>query len=165
MLHRRLPTFVAALALAPLSGCALDTADTDTFHFGAADMEALATGDFTGTLTRPAKKATALTLHLDHVVKTSQPACGSRELYHAECIDLSDLGVAGTLTTADKTLDAAKVTGGFQVYGLDLSQGQLSFTTPASETFTIAYANQAFQDGQVLGAKGEAAGSFTLAKP
>ena len=60
MLHRRLPTFVAALALAPLSGCALDTADTDTFHFGAADMEALATGDFTGTLTRPAKKATGV---------------------------------------------------------------------------------------------------------
>jgi hypothetical protein len=155
---------LAPIALASLTGCSVTSSENDTFHFGVADMESVATGDFDGTLTRAGKKDTAMTLRLDHVVKTSQPQCGTRELYHTECIDLSELGVRGKLTTADKTYDDVTVTGQMQVYGLDLAQGELTFNTPDNQRFYVTYKEGAYTDGGVQTSKGDAVGTFTLTK-
>lgn len=155
----------ASIALAPLAGCVAPTEEEPAFTYGLADVKNAATGSFGGTLQRADGTATDLALELTYAPPAYTAQCGNRTLgYHVECVDESEMGLTGTITTGDGERKAEPVTGGFHVMGLNLTYGDLELETKAGERFSASWASGAFKDGRVWTKNGGALGTFTLAR-
>ncbi|MCC6648419.1 MAG: hypothetical protein IT374_22965 [Polyangiaceae bacterium] len=162
----RLPFPVLLVATLSLAACGGDDSSTpatgDAYEYTAADVRAVAAGDFKGAATLAGRPSTTLDLHLDHAPPGAQPSCGNRELTHPLCVSTSSMRLTGTLSTADKSFEQVAVTASFDVYGEKLTQGALRVTAGAT-TFSFPWANGAFGAGTVSDASG-AIGKATIGR-
>lgn len=151
------------LPLVLVVGCGSDSTASTTaadYHYGLPEMQKAVVGDYAGTLTPSGKAPTAVTLHLDYAPPAPKPACGSRVL----CIDESEIGLVGKFDAKDGSYTAAAVTGTFQVFGTELSSGNVSVRLPDGLTFSLPFASGALgTSASVIGPGGEA-GMLTLTK-
>ena len=127
-----------------LSACLLMAcgAEEEEFRFGAAEMQNAVTGEWTGTLTVGGQPTTH-SLHLERAEPSARPMCENRTFAHPQCIDMTTMGLVGTLTTADKAYTDAAVSGSFDVYGFELSGGDLLFDAADLHFATSFSAGQA----------------------
>ncbi|MBX3127632.1 MAG: hypothetical protein KF718_12990 [Polyangiaceae bacterium] len=135
------------------------------FKFGSSDMKAVAGGDWQGTLTLGGS-ATTYTLTLDYAAPSqpsSQPACTSRTLTGPACVTVSSMGFVGVLTSADSAFDGQAVSATFEVFGEELTNGQLMMKAGEHDLYA-SYGSGKFEGGNVS-LKGNTVGSFTMSRP
>lgn len=111
------------IACAVLAGCSSNP-EEPVYGFGESDMQGAILGDWSGNLTLSGQSPTTFTMNIVQV-PTLQPACGNRTFNAPLCIESTSMSVEATLTTADKAFDSAKLAGTFDVFGLELQQGEL----------------------------------------
>jgi hypothetical protein len=165
MAHRFQLSLALGTLLIALGGAACGASDSEQQApgFGAAEMEAIAVGDFTGSLTS-ASQSTPLKLQLAHAPPSSQPQCGNRVLgMGVECIDMTSLGLDGTFSTDDGKFAATPVKGSFMVYGVEIRGGNLQLTLPQGVTLSANYLDGKFQGCELRDAS-STLGTCTLTK-
>lgn len=173
MLDLRSLGYRSALGLASLlvlvggAGCGGEsTNETEgpAFEYGLSEMRATAEGTWTGAFERKGQPATTMTLVLAYSAPKAQPACDSRALGHPLCIDMSSIGIVGTLTTADGSYDKAPVTGSFNVMGTKLTNGDLFLALSDGLQMTATYdGDERFTNGTLSDGQGSA-GTFTMTR-
>jgi hypothetical protein len=156
-----LQTLIVLLCAFALPACT--TSSESEPAFGAEEMQAVVVGSWTGSLTSGGK-STEMKLVLEHAPPGTSPACSNRVLgVDPQCIDMTELGVKGTLTTADDAYKASPVTGSFRVMGLDLSGGFLELKLADGKTLSAQQQDKGFGSCKLYDDQGEA-GSCTMAK-
>lgn len=165
--HRSIGVALASLLLlagsAACSGADSPSETEPSFDYGLAEMRETAEGTWTGAFERTGAPATTMTLVLAYSPPKAQPACGNRALGQPLCIDMSSMGVTGTLLTADGAYDDAVVTGSFNVMGTKLTNGDLELALPDGLRMYANYNGGKFENGTLNDSKGSA-GTFTMAR-
>jgi hypothetical protein len=129
-----------AFVVNPGLGCSVEgeEADDDTFGFGGDEMTAAVVGQWRVTgdgislrLALQAADAPSKAALGPSFVRSAM-ACGGRTFFRsaAACIDVSKLHVAGEVVEASGSLDRARVTGDFTIYGGQLAPGELYLSFP-----------------------------------
>jgi len=128
---------------------ACGSSSEDEPKFGAAEMQAAAVGDFTGTLATDTQP-TSLNLHLEHAPPGSAPACSNRTLgMSPQCVDMTTLGLRGTITTGDGKLSQTPITGSFMAFGLELTSAELRLNLPQGALLTATWSSGKFNECSV----------------
>lgn len=154
---------LAAVVALSLPACAFNNNADPEPNFGAEEMQALIVGTWTGTLTLQGKTS-AMQLVLEHAPPGTSPACSNRTLgVDPACVDMTTLGVKGTLTTADGAYAASPVTGTFNVMGLELRGGFLELKLQDGKSLSAQHEGGGFTGCSVWADHGEA-GSCTMSR-
>jgi hypothetical protein len=163
--YRSTLSLIGLLLLLGGTGCGGESTETEAagFEYGLSEMRATAEGTWTGAFEQTGHPATTMTLVLTYSAPQAQPACGNRTLGQPLCIDMSSIGIVGTLTTADGSYDKAPVTGSFNVEGTKLVGGDLFITLPDGLRMGATYQDKHFTDGTLSDDHGSA-GTFTMAR-
>ncbi|HRI63851.1 MAG TPA: hypothetical protein PK156_06425 [Polyangium sp.] len=119
-------SFVVMAACAALTGCGSEATEPE-YGFDETDMQNAVVGNWSGDMSLTGQMSTTFTLSIKQV-PALQPACGSRTFNAPLCVETSSMSLEGTLTTADKVFDAAVMQGSFFVIGLEMNNGELSFS-------------------------------------
>jgi hypothetical protein len=162
MAHTFLKYVALLAAFAALPAC---VSSEEKPSFGADEMKAVVVGTWTGTLTTGGKTSD-MTLVLEYAAPGSTPACSNRTLgVDPECIDVTTMGLKGTVTTSDGVYKDAPLTGTFSVMGMDVSGGYLDLTFKDGRRLSAQQQQQskAFGDCKLYDDYQEA-GSCTMAR-
>jgi len=163
MAHALRTLIAFAVVVITLPACSASSDSDEGPTFGAAEMQAVVVGTWNGTLTVGGNTA-AMTLVLEHAAPGKSPSCSNRTLgVDPECVDMTSMGVKGTLTTADGAYTASPLTGTFQVIGLELSGGYLDLKLNDGKRISAQQKDKGFSGCTLYDDQGEA-GSCTMAK-
>ena len=121
--------------------------DEESYRFGAAEVEAVVVGSWTGTWTATSGSAAPLALEVSRQ-PAQRAACGSRELtegatgpaYSPQCVSTSSMQLAASFSV-EGNFSGVPLTGAVEVHGFAL--GHASLTLSGTEHVLIA----AWSDG------------------
>jgi hypothetical protein len=163
MAQRPLLPWLFALTFC-LTNAACGPSSEEEPHFGPEEMKAAVVGKWTGTLALHTAQPASMALTLEYAAPGSSPACSNRTFGMAPtCIDVTTMGLKGSITTTDGKFDQAAVTGIFEVFGLELRGGQLQLVLPGDLTLSARQTPAGFEDCKLRDTTGEA-GTCTLSR-
>ena len=173
MLERRLSGFgdrfcLAALLALAAAGCGGSDTESPDYKFGAAEVEQLVVGSWTGTWTDVSGSSARLALELSRQ-PVRRTACGTRELGAGEqrgpqssvqCFSSSEMLLAGDLSV-DGMVSNLPLTGAVNVDGLELNYVHL-YLSGTEHTLSADWSSGSWQSCSVQRPNGDSLAECTL---